>query len=263
MLFSLKLLGITMKQFPTSMKRFIYPFLKLMVLAIILTYSLVSGALLEKLTPTANAKSAIPPILFPSDQATMVNPDVLLKLTFNTAPKIGTSGKIRIYDAADDRLVDTLDMSIPAGPTKSVDPAIRAKDYIKSPYSYERTRRATNKDTKPGTGSSGATDTTNDYQLTIIGGFTDGFRFYPITVDNNTATIHPHHDLLEYGKTYYVQVDAEVFPGNDFAGITDKNWRFTTKPKSKAPKANTAKLTVSADGTGDFNTVQGDRKSVV
>lgn len=193
--------------------------------------------------------------LFPRNGAESVNPDVKLKLTFQSVPQIGKSGKIRIFDAADDRLVDTLDLSLPAGPTKSVDPAIRAKDYIKSPYSYERTKRATNKDTKPGTGSAGAIATTNDYQLTIIGGFTDGFRFYPITVEENTATIHPHHDLLEYGKSYYVQVDAEVFPKNNFAGISGKSWRFSTK--SKSPKLNATKLTVSADGTGDFNTVQG------
>lgn len=193
--------------------------------------------------------------LFPRNGSESVNPDVKLKLTFQSVPQIGKSGKIRIFDAADDRLVDTLDLSIPPGPTKSVDPAIRAKDYIKSPYSYERTKRATNKDTKPGTGSAGAIDTTNDYQLTIIGGFTDGFHFYPITVEGNTATIHPHHDLLEYGKSYYVQVDAEVFPNNDFAGISGKNWSFSTK--SKSPKQNATKLTVSADGTGDFNTVQG------
>lgn len=246
-----------MKKNLNSRKAFVYPSVKLLVSAIILTFAVVSGGLLGKFSPTVKAKSANAPILFPSADATMVNPDVLLKLTFQNKPTIGTSGKIRIYDATDDRLVDTLDMSIPAGPTKPVDPAIRAKDYLKFPYPYQRTKRATNRDTKPGTGSAGATPTTNDYQLTIIGGFTDGFRFYPITVDNNTATIHPHHDLLEYSKTYYVQIDAEVFPNNDFAGISGKNWKFTTKPISKAPKPNSTKLTVSGDGTGDFNTVQG------
>ena len=94
-------------------------------------------------------------------------------------------------------LVDTLDLAIPPGPTKPVDPAVRAKNYLAFPYPYARTKRPTNRDTKPGTPSAGATPTSNDYQLTIIGGFTDGFRFYPITVDGNTATIHPHHDLLE------------------------------------------------------------------
>jgi hypothetical protein len=190
----------------------------------------------------------------------MVNPDVQLKLTFKETPVIGKSGKIRIYDVADNRLVDTLDMSIPPGPTKPVDPAVRAKDYLKFPYPYDRTSRPTNKDTKPGTGSAGAVPTSStDYQLTIIGGFTDGFHFYPVIVNDNTATIQLHHDLLEYGKTYSVQIDADVLtvPNSGFAGIDGKKWTFTTKPRSKAPRPNATQLTVSTDGIGDFNTVQG------
>jgi pectin methylesterase-like acyl-CoA thioesterase len=195
--------------------------------------------------------------LFPSHQATMVNPDVKLKLTFKEAPGIGKSGKIRFYDASNDRLVDTLDIGIPPGPTRPVDPAVRAKDYLSFPYPYDRKARPTNRDTKPGTPSAGAVPTTDKYQLTIIGGFTDGFHFYPITVEGTTATIHPHHDMLEYGKTYYVEIDAEVLdvPKEKFSGI--KRWKFTTKPKSKAPRPNTTQLIVSADGTGNFNTVQG------
>jgi pectinesterase len=247
---------------------FVYPVFKLMILAVIPVFAAVSGAFWKqqaqpispvKTTDRGLATTADAPILFPSDQATLVNPDVQLKLTFKEAPRVGPAGKIRIYEAADDRLVDTLDLSIPPGPTKPVDPAVRAKNYLAFPYPYARTARPTNRDTKPGTGSAGATPTSNDYQLTIIGGFTDGFHFYPITVDGKTATIHPHHDLLEYGKTYYVEVDAEVFsvPNDGFRGITGKEWRFTTKPKTKAPRPDARKLTVSADGAGDFNTVQG------
>jgi hypothetical protein len=197
--------------------------------------------------------------LFPRDQATMVNPDVQLKLTFKEVPRVGTSGQIRIYDASDDRLVDVLDLSIPPGPKEPVDPAIRAKDYLAFPYPYARTSRPTNRNTKPGTPSAGALPTSDKYQLTIIGGFTDGFHFYPITVDGNTATIHPHHDLLEYAKTYYVQIDSAVLslPNQEFSGISGKGWRFATKPKSKAPRPDAKQLIVSADGAGDFNTVQG------
>jgi pectinesterase len=193
--------------------------------------------------------------LFPADQATMVNPDVQLKLTFDGEPHVGTAGKIVIHDAADGRVVDTLDMSIPPGPTQPVDRAIRAKGYLTFPYPYARSSRPTNANTRPGTPSAGATPTSDQYQLTIIGGFTDGFHFYPITVDGHTATVHPHHDLLSYGKSYYVEMDPEVLVG--FPGIRGKTWRFTTKPKSKAPRADAVHLTVSGDGTGDFNTVQG------
>jgi len=210
-----------------------------------------------RLTSASDEDEAVGPKLYPANGATLVNPDVKLRLTFNEPPKIGTSGKIKVFDEADDRLVDESDMRIPPGPTKPVDPAVRAKDYIKSPYQYARSRRATNRDTKPGTGSGGATNTTDEYQLTIIGGFTDGFHFYPVTVDGNTATIHPHHDKLEYGKSYYVQIDAGVLNASEFPGIKGKGWRFSTKPHDRATKPNSSDLTVAADGSGDFDTVQG------
>ena len=41
----------------------------------------------------------------PVNAATGVSPDSHLVLTFPTSPTLGTSGQIRIYDAADDRLV--------------------------------------------------------------------------------------------------------------------------------------------------------------
>jgi len=187
--------------------------------------------------------------LFPVENATGVNPDVQLQMTFESEPHAGTSGKIVIHDAADGRVVDTLDMSIPAGPTQPVDRAIRAKNYLAFPYPYARSSRPTNANTRPGTPSAGAAPTSDRYQLTIIGGFTDGFHFYPITIDGHTATIHPHHDLLRYGRSYYVEMDPEVL------GVPVKHWRFTTK--ARPPRTNATHLTVSADGTGDFNTVQG------
>jgi pectinesterase len=205
------------------------------------------------------ASSAAAQTLFPTNKATGVNPDVQLKLTFNQPPAIGTSGKVRIYDSANDRLVDQLDLSIPAGPTERATGAALTAPYMAPPYPYEPRRVVpTNANTKPGTPSAGAEATPDSYQLTIIGGFTDGFHFYPISVSANTATIQLHHNLLEYGKTYYVMIDAEVLKaaGSEFRGIHDKqSWRFQTKVKG--PRADAEKVTVSADGKGDFNTVQG------
>ncbi len=198
------------------------------------------------------------PKLYPENGATLVNADVKLRLTFSEPPKIGTSGKIRIIEAETGKIVDQLDLSIPAGPTKPIDPAVRAKDYIKTPYSYRRTSRATNRDTRPGLGSGGAADTIGDYQLTIIGGFTDGFHFYPITVDGNTATIHPHHDVLESGRRYFVEIDPGVLSTNSgFVGIPARTWSFETKFWSHTPREDAKILTVASDGSGDFDTVQG------
>ena len=77
-------------------------------------------------------------------------------------------------------------------------------------------------------------------------------------IHDNTATIYPHNNLLEYGKTYYVQIDPGVLTLKDgsFRGNCGKTgWRFTTK--KRPPPADSERLVVSADGTGDFNTVQG------
>src|SRR4029077_3112435 len=175
-------------------------------------------------------------------------PDVQLKLTFNQPPVIGTSGRVRIYDAANDRLVDQLDLSIPAGPTERATGAALTAPYMAPPYPYEQRRVIpTNANTKPGTPSAGAEPTPDNYQLTIIGGFTDGFHFYPIIVSGNTATIQLHHNLLEYGKSYYVLIDPGVRSVADgsFQGITDKQaWRFSTK--AKGPRLGTDRIIVSA-----------------
>jgi pectin methylesterase-like acyl-CoA thioesterase len=197
-------------------------------------------------------------VLFPANNARAVNPDVQLKLTFTQPPTIGKAGKVRVYDAANDRLVDQLDLSIPPGPTERATGAALTAPYLSPPYNYGRTAVPSNRNIKPGTPSAGAEATSDKYQLTIIGGFTDGFHFYPIMVTGNTVTIQLHHNLLDYGKNYYVLVDPGVLtiPDGSFNGITDKSaWRFTTK--AKAPPSGTEKISVSADGTGDFNTVQG------
>src|SRR6185369_15390675 len=192
---------------------------------------------------------------FPAHGARDVAPDVPLVLTFPAAPVLGTSGQIRIYDAEDNRLVDTLDLSIPPGPTSAA--AGPAPPYIQTPYEYT-TAHPTNASTTPGTPSGGAVPTSRDYQLTIIGGFSDGFHFYPVIVHGNVATIHPHHNLLQYGRSYYVQIDPGVLSLADgsFRGIGGTSgWTFTTKRRS--PPANSTRVVVAADGTGDFTTVQG------
>ena len=71
------------------------------------------------LSPHYGAAQAAAITRFPADRAVGVNPDTHLVLTFATAPTLGKSGQIRIYDAAGHQLVDTLDLSIPAGPDPS------------------------------------------------------------------------------------------------------------------------------------------------
>jgi len=49
----------------------------------------------------------------PDQNAKSVCVDTHLNITFNAAPGLGKSGTIRIYDSADNKLVDTLDVALP------------------------------------------------------------------------------------------------------------------------------------------------------
>nr|WP_315212237.1 pectinesterase family protein [uncultured Duganella sp.] len=208
-------------------------------------------ALLALMTLPALA-AQVAPLASPASGARDVNPDTHLVLHFTQPPVLGKSGRIRIYDAADDQLVDTLDLGIPAGPTART--KLPAAPYLATPYPYPDGPRRTNANTRAGTPSAGAEPTPDSFQLTIIGGFTDGFHFHPVIVRGNTATIYPHHNLLGYGKRYYVQIDPGVIVG--FDGIGGKTaWVFSTR--AKPPRADVERVTVNADGSGDFSTVQG------
>jgi pectinesterase len=202
---------------------------------------------------SATAQSSV--TRFPADRARNVNPDTHLVLTFPAPPALGKSGQIRIYDAATNKLVDTLDLSIPPGPAAAG--AGPAAPYTPTPYEYTAAH-PTNDGTPAGTPSGVAVPASRDYQLTIIGGFSDGFHFYPVILHDNVATIYPHNNLLQYNKTYYVQIDPEVLilPNGSFKGFSgNSGWTFTTK--KSPPAANSARVVVAPDGSGDFNTVQG------
>jgi pectinesterase len=144
----------------------------------------------------------------PDQNAKSVCVDTHLSLAFSSPPTVGKSGTIRIYDAADNKLIDTLDVSLPT-----------------------------------------------NQQTYVIGG--SALHARPVIIAGNTAIIYPHNNKLEYHKTYYVQIDSGVLIEADqpFPGYSSNaDWTFSTKP---APPADTDKITVAADGSSDFATVQG------
>jgi hypothetical protein len=148
-----------------------------------------------------------------------VFPDTSLKITFGSAPSFGSSGAIRIRDAADDSVVETIDLAL-------------------------------------GTTGAGVPYLANTPCMTkTIGGVS--FRYYPVVLSGNTATIHPRDGALGYNKTYYVTIDPGFFIDNTGvnAGVSSTTtWRFSTKPAG--PAAGSTLLTAAADGSGDFLTLQ-------
>ncbi len=154
----------------------------------------------------------------PANGASNLTIDVLRAVTFDQEPRVDTSGKIRIF-SADGTLVDTIDLGV---------------------------------DTNTGVHAPGP------QARRQIGGSSWAFNYHPIIVTGTTATIYPSKTLA-YGQTYSVTMEPGVITdasGAPFAGIADPNaWRFTTK--ASGPAAGTTELTVAADGSGDFNTVQG------
>lgn len=186
--------------------------------------------------------------LFPATGATGVNPDTHLVLTFPSPPTVGKSGQIRVYDADDRSLVDALDLSIPAGP----DPTRRAPPV---PAQGIDPNPATPTTTTPAVRTTPAD--LHHYQLTTVGGLTD-FHFYPVIVHGNVATVYLHNNALRYKHRYAVQIDGGALSSTsgEFKGVTARDaWTFTTK--AAPPPANALRLVVAADGSKDFNTVQG------
>jgi hypothetical protein len=191
--------------------------------------------------------------IFPKNNARGVNPDNHLVLTFPSAPTLCKSGQIRIYDAAGHRLVDTLDLSIPAGP----DPSRRVAGPVTQGTPLDPSVPTSPTTTTPAVRVTPAD--LNNYQLTTIGGL-ENFHFYPVIIHGNAATIYLHNRVLQYGHKYIVQIDPGVFnvssDGRVFKGFTtDSAWTFRTK--RSPPPADTTRVVVAADGSGDFSTVQG------
>jgi len=229
---------------------------------------LLFAALVQVLIPVTVLGQPVSPVvkLSPADGSTGVNPDTHLVISFPSAPMLGSSGLVRIIDTATSQVVDTLDLSIPAGPnprgpiarTPTLSPAAAAARAAQT-LAREATPlgHATNATAVAGT-TAQYPNPSHEYQLTIIGGVTQGFHFHPVIIHGNVATIYPHNNLLAYGRTYRVEIDPGVLTLADgtFHGFgRDGGWVFTTKPAP--PPADATRVVVAADGSGDFNTVQG------
>jgi pectin methylesterase-like acyl-CoA thioesterase len=174
------------------------------------------------------SSSLAPTALSPISSGSARNTDTRLSLTFNAPVTAGVSGFLRIYDASNNTVVDSIDFVA----------ATALRDSLRS--------------------GSAISTLLLPVQNKTIGGVTN-FNYYALTISGSTVTIYPRNGVLAYGKSYYVKIDAGAFvdsSGLAFAGITDTStWTFTTK--SAAPSTSLTAVTVAADGSGDFDTVQG------
>lgn len=94
-----------------------------------------------------------------------------------------------------------------------------------------------------------AANDAHNAQPRVIGGLT--FTNYPILISSNTALVCPHAGVLKLGHTYRISIEPGVFQG-----ISDApTWIIHTR--RDGPASSAEKLTVAADGSGDFCTVQG------
>jgi pectin methylesterase-like acyl-CoA thioesterase/sugar lactone lactonase YvrE len=158
---------------------------------------------------------------WPANNATGVNPDSPLKLTFTGGtPVLGTTGKIIIRDAADDSVVETIDLSA---------------------------LLETNQDSHRF--PSQAIKTTQGMQI----------YYQPVAIYGNEVWItHASGNTLQYSKTYYVTIDPGVLfdeLGATYPGMSGAaSWRFSTR--TAAPDISSRTIAVAADGTGDYTTLQ-------
>ena len=161
------------------------------------------------ITGICNAKSVV--AMMPENGATDVNIDTHLVLTMDEDAVIGNCGFISVYEHKTGKLVDRIDMSIPAGPTMP-QPSNPDAVYTPIPYRY-KVQHITNRNTKAGTPSGVNAWDKSNYQLDIIGGFSDGFHFYPVIAHAKQLTIYLHHNMLEYGHEYHVTIEGESREG--------------------------------------------------
>lgn len=179
------------------------------------------------LTPTAGAKE--------------VCSDMPLRLTFSAPPALGT-GVIEIRGVEDDAAVDTITVNPPARAGRaSVPGAGTAPTTVAG-----------------GVGGANPSFLPLPTRGRTIGG-TAGFVYYPILISGNEVAIYPDHPL-PYGKAFYVKIPPGAFTVGGATlptGVADgKAWQFTTKARPPELGDSPRKITVAADGSGDFCTVQ-------
>ena len=167
----------------------------------------------------------------PDPAATVLCVDAPLVLTFDKAPSLGTAGLVQVFKS-DGTLVDKIDLA----DLSRVD-ILPDGTMVPKGADADAGKIAINNDSPFHT----FMDALHSNQYRIV-------HYTPFRIEGKTLVIKLHNESLSFGESYYVTVDESV------AGkaVGKDDMPFTVKG---APSGNT--LTVAADGSADFCTVQG------
>ncbi|MBM3842248.1 MAG: hypothetical protein FJ397_03110 [Verrucomicrobia bacterium] len=81
------------------------------------------------------------------------------------------------------------------------------------------------------------------------------YRYRPVRVEGRVAVVHPRAGVLAAGGAYRVDWDAGVLTDASGSPLAAGSFSFSVRPER--PAATAVAVTVAADGSGDFATVQG------
>lgn len=81
------------------------------------------------------------------------------------------------------------------------------------------------------------------------------YRYRPVRVEGRSAVVSPRSGILAAGGTYRVEWDAGILTNAGAAPVAGGSFTFSVRPVR--PAATATAVTVAADGSGDFCTVQG------
>ena len=151
--------------------------------------------------------------------------DAPIVLQFEQTPTLGTSGQIRIMDASG-KEADSIDLADMSTVT------VRESDGAMIPNAQIT-----------------AETPFNTFMDALHCGRYRMVHYTPLRVEGNKLIINLHSEVLDFGKTYSLVMDAGVVQGH--SGIAKGEYEFTT---AAAPSK--TEIRVAADGSGDFCTIQ-------
>ena len=164
-----------------------------------------------------------PPVVV-DDKAVCIDAPLVVEL--KSAPELGTSGCIRVFDSSDN-LVDLIDLADLATVTIREDGQMIPKTQIGTASVYNTFMDAPK--------------CASNWRIV---------HYTPLLLNSSSLEIKLHSGVLDFGKEYYLTMDEGVIKGH--TGISKGDFTFKTKEKP----ASKTELSVRKDGKGDFCTVQ-------